>query len=201
MPAPLAPSAPRRAPETRAFPDCVGAHRLLPSPFPERFCCEASDTWKKNNKYSKADCVAWFKSECGLVLSSVTPWEVKTRVKGETRGGYVCRHCQGFWRPGRGGGRFLQISDGDVTLQLVVDEPPGPLYAKWIRSRIKWYKRIAPWAPLTDEKPNLSLPAAGRIRCTPAVSEALWETVLSNPEECALQEIERLAAEAVRKET
>ena len=130
----------------------------------------------------------------------MTPWEVKTKVAGETRGGYVCRRCQGFWRPGKGGGRFLQISDGEVTLQLIADEPPGPLYAKWIRSRVEWYKRIAPRAPLTDEKPNLDLPAKNRIRCGETVSSALWEVVLSNPEEGALQEIERLASEAVSKE-
>jgi hypothetical protein len=174
---------------------------LLPPPCPERLCCPAGKDWKKANGFSKNDPVFWFKAECGLVLSSVTPWEVKTKVAGETKGGYVCRHCQGFWRPGRGGGRFLQISDGEVTLQLIVDEPPGPLYAQWIRSRVEWYKRIAPRAPLTDEKHNLDLPAKNRIRCSSTVSEALWTVVLSNPEEGALQEIERLAAEAVSKES
>jgi hypothetical protein len=174
---------------------------LLPPPCPERLCCSAGKDWKKANGFSKNDAVYWFKAECGLVLSSVTPWEVKTRVAGETKGGYVCRRSQGFWRPGRGGGRFLHISDGEVTLQLIVDEPPGPLYAQWIRSRVEWYKRIAPRAPLTDEKPNLDLPAKNRIRCSSTVSEALWAVVLSNPEEGALQEIERLAAEAVSKES
>ena len=173
---------------------------LLPPPCVERLCCRAGTAWKRANGYTKTDQVFWFKAECGLVLSSVTPWEVKTKVAGETKGGYVCRHCQGFWRPGRGGGRFLQISDGEVTLQLITDEPPGPLYAKWIRSRVEWYKRVAPRAPLTDEKPNLDLPAKNRIRCGSAVSEALWAIVLSNPEEGALQEIERLASEAVSKE-
>ena len=44
----------------------------------------------------------WAKTECGLVLSSVTPWEIISKEKGVTTGGYMCKHCQGFWKQGRG---------------------------------------------------------------------------------------------------
>jgi hypothetical protein len=172
----------------------------MPPPSVSRHVCKASDNYKKANGFTKQSNVWWFEAECGLILSSVTPWEVKTQVKGETRGGYVCRHCQGFWKPGQGGGRFLQISDGTVTLQAIVDEPPGTLYAKWIKSRVEWYKRILPRAPLTDERPNLAPPASNRLRFSESLSNALWEIVLSNPEEAALQSIERLATLAVSKE-
>ena len=162
--------------------------------------CKAGKVWKKRNGYSKNDEVWWGKAECGLILGSVTPWEVVTKVHGETKGGYVCKYCQGFWKPGRGGGRFLQISDGEVTLQAIVDEPPGTLYAKWIRSRVEWYKRIAPKAPLTDKRPDLSLPAHRRVRMSEAVSQALWEVCLSNPDEAAMRHIEQLASRAVQRE-
>ena len=38
----------------------------------------------------------WGQMECGLVLSSVSPWEMVQKEKGVTRVGYVCR---GFWVP------------------------------------------------------------------------------------------------------
>ena len=51
----------------------------------------------------------WAKTECGLVLSSVTPWEIISKEKGVTTGGYMCKHCQGFWKEGRGATRLVQI--------------------------------------------------------------------------------------------
>jgi hypothetical protein len=187
-------------PQSSSSTTTTSAPARMPPPSVNRWMCKASDSYKKSMGLTKSANVWWFEAECGLILSSVTPWEVKTQVKGETRGGYVCRHCQGFWKPGQGGGRFLQISDGTVTLQAIVDEPPGTMYAKWIKSRVEWYKRILPRAPLTDEKPNLALPARNRLRFSESLSNALWEIVLSNPEEAALQSIERLAAMAVSRE-
>ena len=46
--------------------------------------------------------IFWAKTECGLVLSSVTPWEIISKEKGVTTGGYMCKHCQGFWKQGPG---------------------------------------------------------------------------------------------------
>ena len=85
-------------------------------------------------------------------------------------------------------------------MQAVVDEPPGPLYAKCIRSRMEWYKRVLPRAPLTDEKPDLTLPAAGRLLMEGIVTDALWTILLSNPDEKAKQRKEALATRAVKME-
>ena len=35
--------------------------------------------------------IFWAKTECGLVLSSVTPWEIISKEKGVTTGGYMCK--------------------------------------------------------------------------------------------------------------
>ena len=73
--------------------------------------------------------IFWAKTECGLVLSSVTPWEIISKEKGVTTGGYMCKHCQGFWKQGRGATRLVQIIGRNkgkkVSLQLIMDEPRG----------------------------------------------------------------------------
>ena len=70
----------------------------------------------------------WGRMECGLVLSSVSPWEMVQKEKGVTRGGYCCKWCKGFWKGKMGSSRFLQITSGNVVLQMVLDEPPERLY-------------------------------------------------------------------------
>ena len=76
--------------------------------------------------------IFWAKTECGLVLSSVTPWEIISKEKGVTTSGYMCKHCQGFWKQGRGATRLVQIIGRNkgkkVSLQLIMDEPPEALY-------------------------------------------------------------------------
>ena len=51
----------------------------------------------------------WARTECGLVLSSVTHWEIISKEKRVTTGGYMCNHCQGFWKQGRGATRFRSL--------------------------------------------------------------------------------------------
>ena len=74
----------------------------------------------------------WAKTECGLVLSSVKFWEIISKEKGVTTGGYMCRHCQSFWKQGRGATRLVQIigrrRGRKVSRQLIMDEPPEALY-------------------------------------------------------------------------
>ena len=48
----------------------------------------------------------WGQMECGLVLSSVSPWEMVQKEKGVTRGGYVCKWCRGFWKGKMGTSRL-----------------------------------------------------------------------------------------------
>ncbi|CAE7598049.1 ppsC [Symbiodinium sp. CCMP2592] len=86
--------------------------RALPPITPNNVSSVASDDYKKKNVGDKTAHVFWAKMECGLVLSSVSPWEIVDKKKGETRGGYVCRRCKGFWRSGRGASRFLLITGG-----------------------------------------------------------------------------------------
>lgn len=33
----------------------------------------------------------WGKADCGLILSSILPWEFKTKEAGITKGGWVCK--------------------------------------------------------------------------------------------------------------
>eukprot|EP00434_Breviolum_minutum_P001097 symbB.v1.2.000961.t1/scaffold39.1/size394969/5 len=84
--------------------------------------------------------IFWAKTECGLVLSSVTPWQIISKEKGVTTDGYMCKHCQGFWKQGRGATRLVQIIGRNrgkkVSLQLIMDEPPEALYNQWIKDRI-----------------------------------------------------------------
>ena len=63
----------------------------------------------KKNYPAETKHVFWAHMECGLVLSSVTPWELIPKTKGETRGAYMCKYCKGYWRAGGGGTRLLQI--------------------------------------------------------------------------------------------
>ena len=108
--------------------------------------------------------IFWAKTECGLVLSSVTPWEIISKEKGVTTGGYMCKHCQGFWKQGRGATRLVQIIGRNkgkkVSLQLIMDEPPEALYNQWIKDRIEYYKRVEPVAPPRDEQLDLGPPVA-----------------------------------------
>ena len=134
--------------------------------------------------------------ECGLVLSSVTPWELIPKTKGETRGGYMCKYCKGYWRAGGGGTRLLQIRAGKAILQLVLDEPPEGLYNRWVKERLEYYRRVEPSAPLRDV--SIVDQKVPRFRFSQTaqtghhVSNAIWELILRNPEAAALK---RIAAE------
>ena len=76
----------------------------------------------------------------------------------------MCKHCQGFWKQGRGATRLVQIIGRNrgkkVSLQLIMDEPPEALYNQWIRDRIEYYKRVEPVAPPRDEQLDLGPPVA-----------------------------------------
>ena len=57
------------------------------------------NAWDSKRRLMRQAPVFRAKAKCGLALSSVAPWEVRSI------GGYVCRACKGLWRPGLGGGR------------------------------------------------------------------------------------------------
>ena len=133
----------------------------------------------------------WFRCECGLVMSAVSSWELVVKQHGITTGGYMCRHCQGKWKAGRGGTRMVQIGNGKEKIQLILDEPPEAMYNKWCNDRIEFYKRIEPNAPLRDVKPEATA-ALCRLRFRGLASDAVWSVILSNPEQSTLAAITNL---------
>ena len=140
----------------------------------------------------------WGQKECGLVLSSVSPWEMVQKEKGVTRGGYVCKRCRGFWKGKMGSSRFLQITSGRTVLQLVLDEPPERLYNRWVKDRIEFYKRLEPTAPLRDAPLKVDPNPVHRLRFNVSngmgnISDAIWSVVLANPEKAGLEGIHHLA--------
>ena len=105
------------------------------------------------------------------MLSSVSPWEIVDKKKGETKGGYVCRHCRGFWKGGKGSSRFLMITGEhkgkSAQLQLILDEPPQHLYEAWVKDRIEFYKRPRlPLATAPSGSTRTSALASGSARRT-----------------------------------
>ena len=152
--------------------------------------------YRKKNFSAETKHVFWAHMECGLVLSSVTPWELIPKTKGETRGGYMCKYCKGYWRAGGGGTRLLQIRAGKAILQLVLDEPPDGLYNRWVKERLEFYRRVEPSAPLRDvsvvdqKVPRFRF---GHTTQTGHVSDAIWELILRNPEAAALKRIDDIA--------
>ena len=140
----------------------------------------------------------WGRMECGLVLSSVSPWEMVQKEKGVTRGGYCCKWCKGFWKGKMGSSRFLQITSANVVLQMVLDEPPERLYNRWVKDRIEFYKRLEPTAPLRDVPLKVDPNPVHRLRFSISnglgnVSDAIWNIVLANPEKAGLEGIHHVA--------
>ena len=130
-----------------------------------------------------------------------------SKEKGVTTGGYMCKHCQGFWKQGRGATRLVQIIGRNrgkkVSLQLIMDEPPEALYNQWIKDRIEYYNRVEPVAPPRDEQLDLGPPVA-RLRVSHsndrgAVGQMIWASILSNRELSNLQYIGRVADKHARR--
>ena len=109
---------------------------------------------KKTKKDLKAQNkhLFWARTECGLVLSSVTPWEIISKEKGVTTGGYMCKHCQGFWKQGRGATRLVQIigrhRGRKISLQLIMDEPLRPSTINGSKTASSATSEWSQWQPL-----------------------------------------------------
>ena len=135
-------------------PSAAEQERSLPPITPDNVSSVASDDYKRKVARDKTAHVFWARMECGLVLSSASPWEIVDKKKGETKGGYVCRHCRGFWKGGKGSSRFLMITGEHkgkpAQLQLILDEPPQHLHEAWVKDRVEFYKRVEPTAAPRD---------------------------------------------------
>ena len=102
------------------------------------------------------------------------------------------------WKGKMGSSRFLQITSGNVVLQVVLDEPPERLYNRWVKDRIEFYKRLEPTAPLRDVPLKVDPNPVHRLRFSISnglgnVSDAIWNIVLANPEKAGLEGIHHVA--------
>ena len=92
----------------------------------------------------------------------------------------------------------VQITSGNVVLQMVLDEPPERLYNRWVKDRIEFYKRLEPTAPLRDVPLKVDPNPVHRLRFSISnglgnVSDAIWNIVLANPEKAGLEGIHHVA--------
>ena len=142
----------------------------------------------------------WGRTDCGLILSSISLWELKTKEAGVTRGGWVCKACQGFWRQGKGASRFVQLigehRGAKVNLQLILDD-------SWVKSRLEYYKRVEPTAAPRDVALEVDPDHTQRLKFScqngnANVSNAIWSVLLSNPDLEGLRKINELAANRVQ---
>ena len=92
----------------------------------------------------------WASVECGLVLPSISAWEVVGKEK--------------FGRAAGGPGGSGWHKDKATCLEVVMDEPPEQLYNKWIRDRMEFYKRVEPTEPPRDERLVLGDASTPRMR-------------------------------------
>ena len=135
--------------------------------------------YRKKNYPVEMKHVFWAHMECGLVLSSVTPWELIPKTKGETRKGYMCRYCKGAPASSRAG--------------------PARPSCSWCwtsrrrASTTEYYRRVEPSAPLRDVSiVDQKVPRFRFSQTTQTghVSNAIWELILRNPEAAALKRID-----------
>ena len=69
----------------------------------------------------------------------------------------------------------MVIYDGEVCMQLILDEPPEAEYNIWIAARVQYYLRLEPCEPIRDEIPDIpSPPGTRRIRFTNKESTKIW---------------------------
>ncbi|CAE7921259.1 ppsC, partial [Symbiodinium necroappetens] len=66
-------------------PSAAEQERSLPPITPDNVSSVASDDYKRKVARDKTAHVFWARMECGLVLSSVSPWEIVDKKKGETK--------------------------------------------------------------------------------------------------------------------
>eukprot|EP00438_Fugacium_kawagutii_P012476 Skav236398 [mRNA] locus=scaffold1702:44549:45178:- [translate_table: standard] len=160
----------------------------------------------RNREFRGAKHVFWAQAECGLILPSLSSWEVVTKQAAVTVGGYMCKFCKGFWRAKRGGSRFLQILGRHrhqvTALQMVLDEPPEGLYNRWIQERVEVYKRVEPLAAPRDERLQLVGGRTNRLRFSSTnglgeVSNTIWQIILANHDKDGLKIIQEVARKQV----
>ena len=83
---------------------------------------QSENQWGDNFRSPKMAPAFRAEAACGLALSSLAPWEVKTTPGGRTT--YTCRACVGLWKPGLGGSRQITLF-GKVDPSTLVKDLKG----------------------------------------------------------------------------
>jgi hypothetical protein len=196
--APIAVMDEKEGQKTAADPEAAQSQGALPPPSTRTLSCVVGKDYIKKNKLDKSGAWFWFSATCGLVMSALSSWELRTKEAGvHASGGYVCRHCKGKWQAGKPGSRMLDFFDGKFRLQVILDEPCIHLWNRWARDRHELYKRLEPNAPPRDEAPATDIPARHRIQVNSMVSEAIWQVVLGNHEKPGLEWVSNVARNMV----
>ena len=88
---------------------------------------------------------------------------------------------------------MLTITDGDTMVQAICKNPPWGPWTKWRKSRMEFYMRFEPNAPLRDVPPRAVGEVANhRVRMDGMASDILWEAILSNPDQQLMANLEKL---------
>ena len=95
------------------------------------------------------------------------------------------------------GSRFVAIYDGEVCVQLILEEPPQAEYNEWMAQRCEYYTRLEPREAVRDEIPVIpSPPGTSRLRFGGAQSESIWRILYSDPGPAAMLQLEQIARKA-----
>ena len=165
----------------------------MPPPCVQLLTCQAGPDGKRKRGFSKNAPCFWFAAVCGLVLPSVSPWEIVGK-------GYHCKYCRGKWRAGKGHTRMITIMDGTNNYQLVVNEPPGKEYARFWRNRMEYMMRVSPNESPRDVPLDPTLPASKRVFLSDAASDILWKAILADPGETGRKHLDTIARKALAAE-
>ena len=173
---------------------------------PTTVSCKVGSETMRKNKWRQSTSLDgrdhycfWFEAECGVIMGSVAGWEYKVKTANlVAKNHYTCEYCQGTWREGRGSGRFVEVSNGEVKLQLILDGPDQQLFDKWAKSRVNWMKRFAPNGTLDDIPPPKGDPTQRHV-LGPDASAAFWQHVLQQPEQVVSDKIDKIAEAAVQR--
>ena len=89
---------------------------------------------------------------------------------------------------------LLKSLGASTKFQIVIDAPPEKMWEEWKKSRIDYYRRFEPSAPVRDE-PLGPPKGAKRLRLTGQASTQLWMGALAGTDEKS----KRAMAEAFRE--
>ena len=161
-----------------------------PAPCPEMVTCASSKKWRCSHGFSSWAPVFWFHMTCGMVLSSVLPWEIKK--------GFHCKWCTGKWKAGKGGTRQVTIQDDNKALSLVMHEPPGKPYHRFLKNRALLYTKLVDEASAPPRDVAI-MGVQKRIFLSEAASDAIWH-MLFNEDSSGLKHMDDIAKKAIQKD-